>query len=538
MNDIHERSPSTVSSSEILGVARRVRALQWTLEAVVALVIVGSVIAFGSVHPPAYRALWAASLVALAVTLARAVAVRALRERVGAHHVAFHALRPLAGARAARGARPRSGGRSACARRRCPAGRCSSPASRWRRSRSCSSCRSPAGPSPCRPRRPGAASLSSSRSSLSTRPRAPRSSSARRAGACAASSSWLGAALAFVALAQAASGTTLVYGLFETWEGGTPFGPFVNRNHFAGYMLLVVPMALSGLGEAWRDYKRRVGLNPNARRSIVALSTNEGSHLLDTLLPALAVVAALLATTSRGAILAFLAGLVLAAIGLRARRGTPAWAAALVFLAVALAWFGLERLETRFESAAADRPGRTVVWSESLALMKGPRWAGGYGLDAYADALSRVPAWALPEGASPWPPEAAAALASGAPVGYRAPDDLPGLAWYREAHNDWLQLLVETGLPGLLIGLWAAFAALRTARHDPWLFAALAGVLLHCLVDFDMQIPAIPALFVVLAAQPQRKRVALPIAGEAAAAETGDAEDSIPAGRVLVGADA
>jgi O-antigen ligase len=97
-----------------------------------------------------------------------------------------------------------------------------------------------------------------------------------------------------------------------------------------------------------------------------------------------------------------------------------------------------------------------------------------------------------------------AALLAGEAIGYRAPGDLPGLAWYREAHSDYVQLLVETGLAGLLIGLWAGFSALRAARRDPWLFAALAGLLMHVFVDFDLQIPAIPALFVVLAALPRR----------------------------------
>ncbi len=92
------------------------------------------------------------------------------------------------------------------------------------------------------------------------------------------------------------------------------------------------------------------------------------------------------------------------------------------------------------------------------------------------------------------------ALESGERYGYRAPGDLPGLTWYREAHNDWIQLLVETGLPGLAVGLWAALAVLLAARNDPWLFAALAGPLIHVFVDFDFQIPAIPVLFVVLAA--------------------------------------
>jgi O-antigen ligase len=184
----------------------------------------------------------------------------------------------------------------------------------------------------------------------------------------------------------------------------------------------------------------------------------------------------------------------------RSRRGTPAWAAALVFTAVALTWFGLERLQVRFLRASDDAPGRTVVWEESVAAVRGWRWLTGFGYNTFAEAISRVPAWTLPAGATPWPAEVDAALLSGEAVGYRAPGDLPGLAWYREAHSDYVQLLVEAGIPGLLIGLWAGLAALAAARHDPWLFAALAGLLMHVFVDFDLQIPAIAALFVVLAA--------------------------------------
>lgn len=87
----------------------------------------------------------------------------------------------------------------------------------------------------------------------------------------------------------------------------------------------------------------------------------------------------------------------------------------------------------------------------------------------------------------------------------RVPATLPGTTWYREAHNDYVQLLVETGLPGLGLALLAAFAALRSARQDPWLLAALTGVLLHEAVDFDLQIPAVSVLFVTLAATRRAK---------------------------------
>ena len=53
------------------------------------------------------------------------------------------------------------------------------------------------------------------------------------------------------------------------------------------------------------------------------------------------------------------------------------------------------------------------MWRESLEAMHGSRWVTGYGFNAYADALSRVPAWALPRGATPWPEAVAVPLASG-----------------------------------------------------------------------------------------------------------------------------
>jgi hypothetical protein len=78
----------------------------------------------------------------------------------------------------------------------------------------------------------------------------------------------------------------------------------------------------------------------------------------------------------------------------------------------------------------------------------------------------------------------------------------PGLGWYREAHSDYLQLLVEVGLPGLLIVLAGITRLLIAVREDQFLTAALLGVLLHELVDFDLQVPAVAVLFAVVAALP------------------------------------
>ena len=500
MSELHDGQPVTLSSPDLLRATRFLRLLQRLLELVLGTIVVGSVVAIGSVHPPAYIALWLACLAAALVAAVRALAIGGLRQRLGARTVALHVsgrwlvVEPreddhalgwsidLAGQARPRGplAYPALAFLGFVLLQLFAFGRLSSIA-------------------PEATQRGAAFVLAflllhqAAAAALAHRPARRRF---RRLVAL------LGAGIALAALAQLASGTRRVYGVFEPLEGGTPFGPFVNRNHFAGYMLLVVPIALGLFADAWRAYARRLGTGPNARRRLVALATREGTSVVYAALPPLVAIAALFSSTSRGGILACAAALAIAGLALRSRRGTPGWAAAVVFAAVALTWFGLERLEVRFLRTADDAPGRTLVWRESLALMDGARWATGYGLNAFADAFSRVPAWDLPRGATPWPEPVLAALRSGERLGYRAPDELPGLDWYREAHNDYVQLLVETGVPGLLIGLWAGLAALAAARRDPWLFAALAGVLMHVCVDFDLQIPAIPALFVVLAALP------------------------------------
>ena len=308
----------------------------------------------------------------------------------------------------------------------------------------------------------------------------------------------LGLALALVALTQAAVNARRIYGIFAPIESEAFFGPFVNRNHFAGYMLLVAPMALAVLARAHRHYEWRVGAWPNARRRLVALASPEGAGLMLAVVPALASLSALVASTSRGAILAFVLALVLAGIGLRRQRGVPPWLFAVALGLMAITWFGVERLEVRFRTSAADSAGRTVVWRESLGMLR-RAWLTGYGFNTFGLATSRATPWRLPVGATPSSSAVAEAARVGAMIGYRTPSQITDVAWYREAHDDYVQVAVECGAAGLIVALWAAVRVLKAARLEPWVMASLAGVLLHVVVDFDLQIPAIPVLFVCIA---------------------------------------
>jgi len=97
-----------------------------------------------------------------------------------------------------------------------------------------------------------------------------------------------------------------------------------------------------------------------------------------------------------------------------------------------------------------------------------------------------------------------------------------------QAHNDYLQLLVETGLAGFSIAVWFLVLVFRQAagKLKNWTetasgaltVAALlgcVGILVHSFLDFNLQIPANAALFYVLCAiaasaplqESQRRRV-------------------------------
>ena len=113
-----------------------------------------------------------------------------------------------------------------------------------------------------------------------------------------------------------------------------------------------------------------------------------------------------------------------------------------------------------------------------------------------------------------------------------------------EAHNDYLQFLVEMGLLGFGTMIWflVTFYATAIKKIGNWTaeisgaltvacLLGLSGILVHSAVDFNLQIPANAALFYVLCTvaaserltQPARKRrvkPTVPVAEELTLQET------------------
>jgi O-antigen ligase len=262
--------------------------------------------------------------------------------------------------------------------------------------------------------------------------------------------------------------------LYWTWKlenGGRMFGPYVNRNHFAGLMELLCPLALG------------MTLVPEHRLTQRWFWS------------ALAVVmggAVMLSGSRGGAISLGLAVIVFSLLIAAQRAGKRAvvWLLAAMFVTGGLV-LALDRGELLERYEAVLRPNqfqqedaaayRLAAWKDTFRLIRETPVIGS-GLDTFA---TRFPA---------------------------ARSFATDLVW-THAHNDFLQFLAETGLIGGVLAAWMLFAGGREAARNlartsgtstGALLAAIAagciGFMAHGWLDFNFHIPANASCFAVLAA--------------------------------------
>jgi O-antigen ligase len=277
----------------------------------------------------------------------------------------------------------------------------------------------------------------------------------------------------------------LIYGFWEPSRFGTPFGPFINRNHFAGWMVLAVPLAV-GYAGAVLEMSRRPRGRDLARWLRWAASTDASRFLLVAFCIA-AMGMSLVLTGSRSGIgslaiaLTVLAFFVARHVG--GRMGTAVAAGLMLLLLVgAIVWAGAASTITRFALAASDVSGRLAVWRDALRIIGDFPWFGT-GLGNFGLAML---------------------------VYQTGPRD----AIYFQAHNDYLQLVAEGGLLVAAPAAAALWVFVRTVRRRLvagddhvmtfWIragaVAALAGIAAQSVLEFSLEIPAITILFVVIAA--------------------------------------
>ena len=247
-------------------------------------------------------------------------------------------------------------------------------------------------------------------------------------------------------------------------QNGGAFGPFVYHNHFAGFVELVAPFGLALI------FSGRV-----PKDQLPALS-------LFTIVP----IAALVLSASRGGITSFLLEVALLALllGARTERGMRLLKAAclLVVTGGLLGWLGISATVQRFEQLfGSDGPanGRLSLSRDAWQIFVHHPWIGT-GLETFETAYPRY-----------------ASFYDGLRLDH--------------AHNDYFELLANTGLIGGAFGLafvallfWFGYVNVRSHNSEGRAFyasslAACAGILLHSFVDFNLHLPSNALLFLIYA---------------------------------------
>jgi hypothetical protein len=302
----------------------------------------------------------------------------------------------------------------------------------------------------------------------------------------------IGLLLAGIAIAQSATAHGLMYWHWKPRdEGPDPFGPFVNRNHFATWSMMAIPL-LAGYLTAHASAHHGVGdAGPWQHRVASAIDTRVWMLIAS----ASVLIVALAASLSRSGLLGFAGalacGAVLAIGGPRPghdRRYAPRTgrAGALIAALAALAVVGVATevgptaLAGRLGASRGAIADRLTIWHDTLPVLR-DFWLTGTGAGTYLRSMA---------------------------VYQRS---MPGVI-FNQAHNHYLQLAAEGGvLVGLpvLLALWcfarAAIAGLRADRSPMyWVRAGAAaglfGVAVQSVWETGLTIPANAALAAVLAA--------------------------------------
>jgi O-antigen ligase len=275
-----------------------------------------------------------------------------------------------------------------------------------------------------------------------------------------------GAALAGFALLQGISSNGKLYWIRQPRMGGWIYGPYVNHNHYAGLMEMLVPVPL---------ILSLTRLAPAKVRTAAAAT-------------AAVMVGTIFLSGSRGGMLAIVVELViLAALLVKQKRGLRTAIGIGVFLAIViglLVWVGGPELSKRIATAGpghSELSGdiRSYINRDGLRMfLKKP--VLGWGLGTF-------------------------------PIVYPQFRTFYTNFFVNEAHNDYLQLLVEMGLLGFATMVWFVVTLYSRGikKIGNWTgeisgamtlacLLGISGILVHSAVDFNLQIPANAALFYVL----------------------------------------
>jgi O-antigen ligase len=276
----------------------------------------------------------------------------------------------------------------------------------------------------------------------------------------------------------------LEYGFFIDKHTGDATGTFINRDHLAGYLEMCLAAGV-GLMLAELSSTPAAGWRNSARRLLRTFLGNKARVRLALVV----MVTGLVLTRSRMGNVAFFASLTgvgcFYLLAVRKLSGnTIAFFASLLVIDLLIVgnFFGIEKVAERIQQTSIDSEDRVNTDRDALAMLR----------DFPLTGIGAGTFYAV------YPMYTSAVVVTG---------------FTRHAHDDYLQFACELGLvfaavlgAVVLASLWTAVRA-QLKRRDPLLqgmgFAAtmaIVALLIHSAVDFNLQIPANAAMFVVMLA--------------------------------------
>jgi O-antigen ligase len=270
-----------------------------------------------------------------------------------------------------------------------------------------------------------------------------------------------GFALAVFAVIQDLTSNGKIYWLRTLHDGGELFGPYVNHNHYAGLMEMLVPIAIVLSASS---------LISGGKRTLAALA-------------AVVMAGSIVLSQSRAGTAAFLFEMVLLVVLLLPRGRDGRIAATLgglcLMVLAFVSWIGTPALWHHFSDLqdwmrlAIFKDGIEMFWHKPIL---------GWGLGTFTTVY----------------PEFRSFYTN---------------LFVNAAHNDYIQVIVETGMVGFAAVVWFILMVYRLGLRnaDGWnrswshalglsALVGCTGLLVHSAFDFNLQIPANACLFYFLCA--------------------------------------
>lgn len=256
---------------------------------------------------------------------------------------------------------------------------------------------------------------------------------------------------------------------------GLSAGTYANRDHFAGLLEMAFPVAAALAISGWRKHAGEDNQTLGPILGIV-LWLAISACLLTGVVVSLSRMG-FISTLAAAGFTMFIVPLSQAkADGVKPGwRGAWRWVVPLALPLAILILLPTRELVLRFADLASTRDltkeGRVEIWRDTLQLIGDNKWVG-CGLGAYEHCYYR----------------------------FQTVDPASTVNF---AHNDYLQIVAELGIPcSMLVGVLAGWIVARTLTVVLWrrgarnwelavgLFACLATIGLHSLADFNLYVPA------------------------------------------------